>query len=148
MLRLLATFILATAAGSVGAGAFAVLVLGDIDPKFRDSLTTALQMELIGSAVFTIIAAVVASVIGALVYYRLAFNRRTFVAVGAWGLAYAVAMRLAVSPAVGLLNPEAVLGPTIAWAYIVVLPALMFVHLVKIGARSKAQGPERHASAL
>jgi hypothetical protein len=148
MLRLLATFVLATAAGSAGAGAFAVLVLGDFDPKFRDSLTTALQMELIGSGVFTIIAAVVACVIAPFVYYRLAFNRRTFVAAGAWGLAYAGAMRLAVSPALGLLDPEALLAPTIAWVYLVVLPALMFVHLVKIGARWKAQGAERQASAL
>ena len=84
----------------------------------------------------------------AFVYYRLAFNRRTFIAVAAWGLAYAVTMRLAISPAVGLLDPEALLGPTIAWGYFVLVPALMFVHLVKIGARWKAQGPERHASAL
>jgi len=148
VLRLLATFVLATAAGSVAAGAFAVFVLGDVDPKFRDSLTTALHMELIGTAVFTIIAAIVVCVSAAFVYKRLVFNRRTFVEVGAWGLAYAVAMRLAVSPAVGLLDPEALLGPTIAWAYFVVVPALMFVHLVKISARRNGQGPQRHASAL
>ena len=148
MLRLLATFVLATAAGSVGAGAFAVLILGDVDPKFRDSLTTALQMELIGTAVFTIVAAIVVCVSAAFVYKRLVFNRRAFVAVGAWGLAYAAVMRFAVSPAVGLLDPEALLGPTIAWAYFVAVPVLMFVHLVKISARQNGQDPERRASAL
>lgn len=148
MLRLLATFLLATAVGSVGASVFAVLQLGDVDPKFRNSLMQGLQLELIGSAVFTVIATVVAGIMAATLHNRLAFNRSTFLIVAAWGLLHAVVWRFVAARALNMFDPESLLTPTVAWIYLIAIPVLMFVPLVKIGARSIAQQSGGQASAL
>jgi len=148
MLRLLATFLLATTLGSVGASLFAVLQLGDVDPKFRDSLAQGLPLELIGSAGFTVIATVVAGIMAATLHNRLAFSRVTFLVVAAWGLVHAVVWRLVAGRALNMFDPESLLTLTAGWIYLIAIPALMFVPLVKIGARSIAQQNAGHTSAL
>lgn len=148
MLRLLATFFFATAVGSVGASVVAVLVLGDVDPKFRDSLMQGLQLDLIGSAGFTVITTVAAGITAVILHNRLAYNRSAFITVAVWGLAQALVWRLVAAPAASIFDPESLLIPAAAWIYLIAVPALMFVPLVKIGARSVLEQTGGRASAL
>jgi hypothetical protein len=122
--------------------------MGDVDSKFRDSLMQGLQLDLIGSAGFTVITTVVAGVMVVILHNRLAFNRSTFVIVAVWGLVQAMVWRLVAAPAASIFDPESLLVPTAAWLYLIAVPALMFVPLLKVGARSVPEHTGGRASAL
>ena len=105
-------------------------------------------MELIGSVVFAVIATVVVGIMAATLRNRLAFTRVTFLTVAAWGLLHAIVWRFVAARALNLFDPESLLVPTVGWIYLIAIPTLMFVPLVRIGTRSIAKQSGGRASAL
>ena len=126
MFGLTTAFFLSTAAGWIVAGAVAVFVLGDFDPKFRDAPGAAFQLELVAGAIFTVLSTVVVGIATAVLRNRFLLNRRAILVAIAWGLAYPLLWRFVISQALGAFDPESLVVSAVGWAYLVAFPMLMF----------------------
>ena len=145
MAKLLATFFLSCGLAGICAGAVAVYVLGDFDPKFRDSISSAFEIELIGVAVATVIGTVLAALALAFVHARIKTEGRAIAIAFAWGVAYPLFARFAISPLVGMFDPESVSAGAIAWVFIIGFPLLIFAPLTALAGVRNSSG---QASAL
>jgi hypothetical protein len=138
MLGLATAFFLATAAGWIVAGAFAVFVLGDVDPKFREAPGAAFQVELMVGVIFTILSTVVVGIATAVLRNRLSINRKAVLVGIAWGFAYPLLWRFVVSQALGQFDPESLVVSTAGWVYLVAFPMLMFLALTRLGGQESS----------
>ena len=135
MFGLSTAYFLGAAAGWVIAGAVAVFVFGDVDPKFRQAPFAAFQVELIVGTVFTLLSTVVVGAATTLLRDRLSTDRRSVLVSVAWGLAYPLLWRFGVSQILGTFDAESLAGSAVGWAYLVIFPLLMFFSLTKLGKR-------------
>jgi hypothetical protein len=138
MFGLTTVFFLATAAGWVIAGALAVFVLGDIDPKFRHAPVAAFQIELIGGTICTLLSTVVVGIAASVLRNWLSINRKAVLVTVAWGFAYPLLGRFVVSQALGRFDAESLAVSAVGWAYLVVFPLLMFFVLTKLNGQEIA----------
>lgn len=132
MTRLLVTFLVSSALAGVGVGAVAVYVLGDIDPKFRDSLGSAFELELVAAAGFTAVGTVLVAIALLFIHRRIANDRRAVAIAFAWGVTYPLVFRFAVSPLLGMFAPESLMASVMGWVYLIGFPLLISVPLTAL----------------
>ena len=140
MAKLLITFFVSSALAGICIGAVAVYVLGDIDPKFRDSLGSAFELELIAAAGSTVVGTVLAAIALAFIHARIATDRRAVAIALAWGVAYPLLLRFAIPPLIGVFDPESLTAGVLGWAYLIGFPLLIFIPLAALAGVRNANG--------
>jgi hypothetical protein len=140
MAKLLATFLASSALAAVCTGAVAVYWLGDIDPKFRDSLDSAFRLELISAAITTVVGTIFVAIALTFVHSRAATDHRSVVLVLSWGIVYPLLLQFAISPLIGLFDPESLFASVVGWAYLIGFPLLIVAPLVALASARSANG--------
>jgi hypothetical protein len=127
--KFIATFFLSCALTAVGAAAIAVYVIGAVDPKFRDSLSSAFHLELITAAGLTLIGTILIAIACTFLHRQVVANRKALWISFAWGVAYPVLLHVALAPAIATLDPESLVVSAIGWAYLIAFPLLISIPL-------------------